>query len=77
MKTLKSELYNFDTDGKPVYYMQIAGLSGETKPTGGLVSGSEFLEVDTGKAFVLDAESDTAAWTERVYATAEVQASDP
>lgn len=76
MKVLKSDLFNYDSAG-PVRFVRIAGLSTETKPTAGLVSGSEFLEVDTGREFVLDAESDTAAWTERVYATAEVTPASP
>ena len=76
MKVLKSDLFTYDSAG-PVRFVRIAGLSSETKPTAGLVSGSEFLEVDTGREFVLDAESDTAAWTERVYATAEVTPSEP
>lgn len=76
MKVLKSNLFTYNSDG-PVRFVRIAGLSTETKPTAGLVSGSEFLEVDTGREFVLDAESDTPAWTERVYATAEVTPSEP
>ena len=76
MKVLKSNLFTYNSYG-PVRFVRIAGLSSETKPTEGLVSGSEFLEVDTGREFVLDAESDTKAWTERVYATAEVTPSEP
>lgn len=68
-------LHHYDSDGNPIYFAKIAGTSKESKPTTGLVSGSEFLEVDTGKAYVLDAISTTAAWTEKVVATAEVASS--
>lgn len=67
MKTLKLQLFGYDASGNPLHFARIAGLSTETKPTAGLVSGSEFLEVDTGYEFVLDAESGTAAWTEKLY----------
>lgn len=72
MKTLKKQLFGYASDGSALFFSRLVGLSTETKPKANLVSGSEFLEVDTGREFVLDAESDTAAWTERVYATAEV-----
>lgn len=61
MKTLKKQLFGYASDGSALFFARIAGLSSETKPTTDLVSGSEFLEVDTGREFVLDAESDTAA----------------
>ena len=67
MTNLKLQLFGFDASGNPLYYVRIAGLSRDTKPTAGLVSGSEFLEVDTGLEYVLDADSDTKAWTARVY----------
>ena len=65
-------LHHYDSAGNPIYFAKIAGTSQESKPTAGLVSGSEFVEVDTGKAYVLDAISDPAAWTEKVVATAEI-----
>ena len=34
--------------GETKYYKEIAGDSGETKPTDGLIDGSIFLETDTG-----------------------------
>ena len=77
MKTLKKQLFGYASDGSALFFERIAGLASETKPTAGLVSGSEYLEVNTGREFVLDAESDTKAWTERVYATAEVTPSEP
>ena len=71
MTTLKYTLHSYDaTTGAPIYYAEIAGLSTESKPTAGLASGSKFLEVNTGKSFVLDAESDTHAWHEVVVKTA-------
>ena len=72
MQYLKYQLHGYDSNGKPIHYAEIAGLSTESKPTTGLVSGSRFMEVNTGKVFVLDAESDTHAWHEKIVATAEV-----
>ena len=43
-------------------YMEIAGLSTDSKPTSGLVTGSLFLEVDTGKVYAFDEVSST--WTQ-------------
>ena len=76
MKILKKQLFSYDSNGDPVYSVEIAGLSTETKPTAGLVSGSRFTEVNTGKTYVLDAESDSPDWTELVVATAEVQSGE-
>lgn len=42
-------------------YVEAAGLSGDTKPTAGLVTGSKFHEVDTGVDYMLDEE--TGTWT--------------
>lgn len=41
-------------------YIEAAGLSTDTKPTEKIVTGSFFLEVDTGKLFSFDEES--AEW---------------
>ena len=70
MTYLKNQLFSYDADGAPMRLVKIAGLSSDTKPTAGLVSGSRFLEVDTGKTYVLDADSNTAAWTEVIVTTA-------
>ena len=43
-------------------YVEMAGKSTETKPTTGIVSGSLFLESDTGDVYVFD-ETDVA-WTQ-------------
>lgn len=41
--------------------VRFAGLSTDTKPTGGLVTGSEFVEVDTGDVYAYD-ETDGGTW---------------
>ena len=51
-------------------YVELAGTSKESKPTAGIVSGSKFTEVDTGKTYVFDGISTTAAWTEIIVTTA-------
>lgn len=40
------------TDGK--YYVEAAGLSTDPKPTLTLITGSRFIEVDTGKEYRYD-----------------------
>lgn len=69
MVYLKQTLHSYDENGEPLVYAEIAGLSSDSKPTAGIVSGSLFTEVDTGKRFVFDGLSDTAAWTELVVLT--------
>ena len=44
------------------HYIEAAGLSTDAKPTVGLVTGSLFLEVDTGKVYAFDETTDT--WNE-------------
>lgn len=44
------------------HYVEVAGLSTDTKPTTNLVTGSLFLEVDTGKVYAFDEVSST--WNE-------------
>lgn len=72
MIELAKRLHGYDADGAELYYVEMAGLSGESKPTTGIISGSTFVEVDTGKKYVFDGISDTAAWSEQVVATSEV-----
>lgn len=43
-------------------YVEMAGLSTDAKPTAGLVTGSLFLEVDTGDVYAFDETTDT--WNE-------------
>lgn len=44
------------------HYIEAAGLSTDNKPTAGLVTGSLFLEVDSGKLYAFDETTDT--WNE-------------
>lgn len=68
MVYLKKQFFEQGDNG-PLYLATIAGLSTDNKPTTGLISGSIFEEVDTGKTYILDAISDTAAWTEKITVT--------
>ena len=43
-------------------YLELAGLSTDSKPTEGILTGSVFIEIDTGKAYFFDEESTT--WME-------------
>ena len=43
-------------------YVELYGLSTDTKPTTGIVTGSKFTEVDTGDEFLFD-ETSTGTWT--------------
>lgn len=42
-------------------YCKLAGLSTDTKPVDGIVTGSEFFEVNTGKTYYFDEEGDTGS----------------
>lgn len=55
-------------------YVELAGTSKESKPTTGILSGSKFTEVDTGKTYVFDGISTTAAWAEVIVTTAAASA---
>lgn len=44
-------------------YIEAAGLSTDSKPIGTIVTGSLFLEADTGKVFVYD-ETGAGTWNE-------------
>ena len=72
MVTLEYRAYGKDGDGKDLFYAVLAGKSTESKPTNGLVSGSRFIEVNTGKTYVFDGISDSPQWNEVVVATSEV-----
>ena len=42
-------------------YVEYAGISTDTKPTAGIVTGSKFTEADTGDVYMFY-EADTPAW---------------
>lgn len=53
----------FDAEsGAMMDLVSCAGLSTDDKPTAGIATGSDFTEVDTGKVFFFDEESD---WVEQ------------
>lgn len=43
-------------------YVELFGLSTDSKPTTGIVMGSVFVEVDTGKCYLFN--EDASAWVE-------------
>ena len=43
-------------------YIEAAGLSTDAKPTGGIITGSLFIEADTGEVYVYD-ETGGGTWT--------------
>lgn len=59
MREVESQI--FDTTG--VKYVTIFGTSSETKPTSGIITGSVFVEVDTGKAYLFNETA--SAWVEQ------------
>lgn len=44
-------------------YVELFGLSTDAKPTSGIVTGSVFVEVDTGKAYLFNEA--VSAWVEQ------------
>lgn len=46
------------------HYIEAAGLSTDTKPTAGIVTGSVFVEVDTGDGYLF-AEGDSPEWVKQ------------
>lgn len=48
-------------DGK--LYIEAAGVAADTKPTTGIVTGSLFMEADTGDVYVFYEDNSTPAWT--------------
>lgn len=58
------------TDGK--YYAVIAGLSTDAKPTAGLITGSRFVEADTGAGYLFNETG--SAWAKSQQLTEAVQA---
>ena len=43
-------------------YIEAAGLSTDTKPAEGIITGSKFTEVDTGDVYLFD-EENSGTWT--------------
>ena len=43
-------------------YVELFGLSTDSKPTTGIITGSTFVEVDTGKVYLFNESSST--WVE-------------
>lgn len=44
------------------HYVELFGLSTDTKPTAGIITGSKFTEVNTGDVYLFD-ETDSGTWT--------------
>jgi hypothetical protein len=61
MRVIVSQFIANDTNGDPVVYEEIFGLSTDTKPTAGLAMGSKFTEVDTGDTYLFNEDETTAA----------------
>ena len=61
-RVIEYKFVNPTADNGNNKYMEIAGLSTDSKPTTGLITGSLFLEVDTGKIYAYDEISET--WTQ-------------
>ena len=57
IRELKIRQISFDDS--PVFYKELAGLAGDTKPVAALATGSTFLEVDTGDVYAFDEEGGT------------------
>ena len=57
MRTIVDKAVATDSDRNYRSYQEIMGKSGETKPITGLVTGSSFLEVDTGDLYFFDEDA--------------------
>lgn len=61
---------NYSFDHKA--YVEMSGLSGDTKPEDGIMSGSIFVEVNTGKVFFFNEEGTAGSkWVEQFSFQAE------
>ena len=56
VRAIKSRLF-----ASGLKHAEIYGLSTDSKPTGGLVTGSKFTEVDTGAVYLYD-ETNDGTW---------------
>ena len=63
ISTTTSNLLRWE-NGAAVFYVEIACLSTDTKPTDGIVTGSMCIEVDTGKVYLFN-EANGGSWVEQ------------
>lgn len=56
VRTLVDRMFNEDD-----HYKEMFGLSTDTKPTDGLITGCKFTEVDTGDVYLFDEVGETWA----------------
>lgn len=54
------------------HYVKAAGLRTDVKPTTGLITGSHFVEVDTGKQYLYDEIGESWSEVQRGYIAPEV-----
>lgn len=55
MISITKQEINIKDGNKPI--LEITGLSTDTKPTEDISQGSRFIEIDTGKIYMYDAEN--------------------
>lgn len=60
IRILKEETFQ---DGKK--YIEAAGVHADSKPTTGIITGSVFVEVDTGDGFLFKEDASTPAWVKQ------------
>ena len=61
--TISEVKETFSANGKTRgYALEYRGLSTDSKPTEGVINGSSFIEIDTGKVYLFDAVGVT--WNE-------------
>lgn len=65
IRVLVDRLYEGD-----VHYIEAAGLSTDAKPTAGIITGSKFIEADTGDQYLF-AEDDSPSWNKVLTALTE------
>ena len=56
ISTFKTDYIKISEDGEKKG-VELRGLSTDTKPTEGIENGSIYIEIDTGKIFMYDAEN--------------------
>lgn len=71
VRGIVSKWVGVSSDGSPLYYGEYFGLSTDTKPTDGIVTGSKFTEVDTGDVYLFDEEADAGDEWVKVGGSAE------